>query len=213
MTKHKAFLFDFDGTLVETMEGFADIAGRVINKYHPECSFENARAKYLETSGIPFHQQLEIIFPGEETNKIKAAMFEELKQEGFFASEFTDEVKDTINYIRSKGILAGVSSNNFQELIDKFIETGGLKFDIVLGFRYGFEKGKDHFDYVMNEYSLSRDELVFVGDSLKDAEKAITNEVRFIGLCGIFSKEDFETVDPNLQIITSIKELKDICGQ
>jgi FMN phosphatase YigB (HAD superfamily) len=84
---------------------------------------------------------------------------------------------------------------------------------MVLGFRYGFEKGKDHFDYVMKKCGLNREELIFVGDSLKDAEKAITNGVRFIGLCGIFSKEDFQKVESDLQTITSIKELKEICGQ
>ena len=213
MYKPKAILFDFDGTLVETMDGFADIAGQIINEFHPDYSFKEARKKYLETSGIPFHQQLEIIFPSDKTNKEKALLFEERKQEGFYKSKFSDEVKNTINILRSKGILACVSSNNFHEFIDKFIENGGLEFDLVLGFRYGFEKGKDHFDYIMNKFSLNNKELIFVGDSLKDAEKAIGNGIKFIGLCGTFSKEDFKHLNDNIITIASIKELKELCVQ
>ena len=213
MKKAKAFLFDFDGTLVDTMEGFADIAGRIISKFHPEESFEAARERYLQTSGVPFHQQLEIIFPGEPTNTEKAALFEEMKKEGFFASSFSDEVREAINGLRERGFLAGVSSNNFQELIDRFVSTGGLEFDIVLGYRHGFEKGKDHFDYIMEKFSLDREELVFVGDSIKDAEKAINNGVRFIGLCGTFTDADFQKVRSGLQTIQSIRELLTLCDQ
>lgn len=206
----KAFLFDFDGTLVDTMEGFADIAGRVINDFHPEMEFGDARSRYLETSGVPFHQQLEIIFPGEPTNIEKARIFEETKKDGFFASKFSDEVRLTINTLRSRGQLAVISSNNFQELIDTFVEREKLHFDMVLGYRKGFEKGRDHFDYVMKEKNLSRDEITFVGDSIKDAEKAVSNNIKFVGLCGTFSREDFLKVNSDVFTINSIRELLEI---
>lgn len=192
------------------MEGFADIAGRVIHEYHPGLSFEEARRRYLETSGVPFFQQLEIILPGDPTNPEKAKIFEESKKEGFFGKSFTGDVRATINALRAKGTLAGVSSNNFQNLIEQFIEREGLEFDVVLGFREGFEKGKDHFDHVMQRFSIHRKELCFVGDSLKDAEKALTNGIRFVGLCGTFTREEFLSKDKSIITINNLKELLEL---
>jgi len=209
--KTRALLFDFDGTLVDTMEGFADIAGEVIHQFHPEISFEEARRRYLETSGVPFFQQLEIILPGDPTNSKKAAIFEETKKEGFFRSTFSKEVRFVITQLRERGILVGVSSNNFQYLIEQFIEREGLQFDIVLGFKDGFEKGKHHFEYVLHHFQLKKDELTFVGDSLKDAEKAISNDISFIGLCGTFTKEQFLDKYPDIITINSLQELLEIC--
>ena len=210
MEKTKAYLFDFDGTLIDTMDGYADIAGRVINRYHPEMSFDEARRRYLETSGVPFFQQLEILFPGESTNPEKAAIFEETKQEGFFSKSFSDDVRFTINTLRDRGFIAGVSSNNFQELIDRFVEREDLEFDVVLGYRNGFEKGKTHFDYVMRMFSLREDELTFVGDSLKDAERARGSNIHFIGLCGTFESRHFHEIDDTIITISNIKELLDL---
>ncbi len=205
--KSRAYLFDFDGTLVDTMDGFADIAGRVINEYHPGISFEEGRKNYLDTSGVPFAQQLEIMFPGDSKNSEKAAIFEETKKEGFFSQNFSEDVKYTINTLRENGCFAVVSSNNFQTLIDKFVNREGLVFDVVLGFRDGFQKGKDHFDFVREKFSLLKNEVTFTGDSLKDAEKAMSYGIDFIGLCGTFKREDFQKIDPNIVTINNLREV------
>jgi len=206
----KAYLFDFDGTLIDSMGGFANIAGETIHRFHPEVSYEEARARYLETSGVPFFQQLEIMFPGDPSNGEIARIFEETKIHGFFSESFHDDVVHTISTLRARGHIVGVCSNNFQHLIDEFVEREGLTFDVVLGFREGFEKGKDHFQYVMKKFSLSNEELTFVGDSLKDAEKAMTNNLRFVGICGTFQEEDFRRIHSDLLTIHNIKELLEL---
>ncbi len=207
MQRTRAYLFDFDGTLVDTMMGFADIAAEVINRFHPSMSFKEARQRYLDTSGNPFFQQLEIIFPGDPDNKEVSEIFEQTKIDGFFKSRFHDDVRYTINRLRDEGHLAGIASNNFQELIDKFVETEGLEFDVVLGFRPGFEKGKPHFDYVKEKFNLQNKDITFVGDSLKDAEKAFNYGLGFVGICGTFKKEDFLKYRNDIVTINNLKEL------
>jgi phosphoglycolate phosphatase-like HAD superfamily hydrolase len=210
MLDKKGYIFDFDGTLVDTMGGFADIAGRVINKFHPAISFGEARRRYLETSGIPFFQQLEIICANDPTNPKKAEIFEEEKKTGFFGENFSQDVKKTVSSLRKEGKVVGVSSNNFQELVDRFVAKEDLKFDLVLGFKKGFEKGKDHFQFFMKRYNLDSDSIVFVGDSLKDAERALTNGITFIGLCGTFTSEDFKNFNRSIKTIKNISEILDL---
>lgn len=203
----KAFLFDFDGTLVDTMSDFADIAGNIINKFHPDISYEKAKMEYLKTSGLPFFQQLEIILPGDLTNYQKAEIFEENKKEVFFKNKFTDDVITTITTLRKREFIVGVSSNNYQQMIDKFIQKENLEFDIVMGYREGFEKGSNHFKEMMNQFSIKEKELIFVGDSLKDAEKAALNHISFVGLCGTFNSKDFHNVDSSIITIENLLEL------
>ena len=208
----KAYLFDFDGTLVDTMEGFADIAAFAINRDHPEIELNEARRKYIETSGVPFCQQIEIIYPGHPRNSSTVEYFENTKIEGFFFYYFPDDVRLTINSIRKRGDLAGVSSGNFPDLINRFVQKESLEFDIVMGYEHekGFEKGKPHFDYFIEKFGIGKEDLTFVGDSLKDYDKAEEYGIEFIGVCGLFTHEQFEMRHAGAKTVKSIKEILDI---
>ena len=78
-TSKKVVVFDFDGTVVDSMDSFADIAADVMPRYY-SISGEEAKRLYLETSGIPFFQQLEQLFPNNENNDKAAHDFEETKK-------------------------------------------------------------------------------------------------------------------------------------
>lgn len=203
----KAVVFDFDGTLVDTMGDFADIASRVISKLY-DVDPSSARKMYLETSGLPFFQQLEILFPDNKKNKQASKEFETNKLINFFSNKIPEDVKKTAKYLQSRGIYVVVSSNNFQHLVRKFIrQTKDVKFDLVLGCKKNFFKGKDHFNYIKKYFDLSEKEILFVGDSLKDAERAIQSGVSFIGKLGTFKRIDFEKKYPDIKTISRISDL------
>ena len=75
----RAVVLDLDGTLVDTMQTFADVASDVMASAFG-ISRAWGRARYLQTSGIPFFQQLEIIMPGNSANQRVAQRFERFKE-------------------------------------------------------------------------------------------------------------------------------------
>lgn len=212
MTKRLAkevVIFDFDGTIVDSMQAFADIAAHVIPKYY-SMDAQTARRKYLETSGIPFFQQLEVLFPNDESNDIAADEFERIKKKDFMSKPAYSGTRETLENLRKRGIKTVVSSNNFQELVDPHVEKLGIIFDIVLGFKTNFAKGKDHFAYIEKVLNVQKEKMLFVGDSIKDGERAESFGIDFIGKTGTFTKDEFKSKFPNSEIINDIIELQDI---
>ncbi len=207
--KNTAVIFDFDGTIVDSMSTFADIAAEVMPR-RLAIDSKAARRKYLETSGIPFFQQLEVLFPGHPANKETAEEFEKLKLEGYLDEPLFEDAADTLKHLKKSGIKVAVSSNNFQHLVDLFVENKGVEFDAVLGFKDGFEKGADHFNFIEKEFRIPRTKMTFVGDSLKDGERATGFGIQFIAKEGFFTREQFAEQFPKARVISTLSELKEI---
>ncbi|MFA4874744.1 MAG: HAD family hydrolase [bacterium] len=206
-TEPRAVVFDFDGTLVDSMNAFADIASAVMPKHYP-IDAEKARLGYFETSGLPFFQQLEDLFPGHPANPVAAEEYEQAKVAGYFDEPLFEDAAETISKLRERGIAVIVSSNNFQHLVEEFVQRSGIVFDMVLGFKPGFAKGADHFRHIEKEMGISRNAITFVGDSIKDGERAADFGITFIAKKGIFTRERFAAEFPNARVISNLAELK-----
>ena len=202
-------MFDFDGTIVDSMNEFADIASRVMPKYLP-IDANTAKKKYMETSGIPFFQQLEQIFPNHKNNAKTSDEFERTKLETYYDKSPFPEAKSVIKRLRNLGFKTIVSSNNFQDLVDEMVKRIGMEFDMVLGFKDGFAKGHDHFSYAEKQLGVTKEDMIFIGDSLKDGERAKSFGIRFIAKQGIFDSLTFKRHFPDSMVISSLTELEDI---
>ncbi|MHA1187810.1 MAG: HAD family hydrolase [Candidatus Heimdallarchaeota archaeon] len=205
----KMITLDFDGTTADTMPTLEKTAVRLIMQNYSLLE-EEARTKYRRTTGLPFVQQISILFPDHEKNEFVISEFEKEKIEGIFDLSLFADSKETIDYLRENDYLVAISSSTTQPIIEKYCKLNGLIVDQILGYRPGFEKGKDHFDFLIEKFEVTNTEMIYVGDSLKDCERAQGSDIVFIGRFGMFTREDFDKISKSKLYISELAELKEI---
>ncbi len=205
----KVILFDFDGTLVDTMGAFADVAGRLMASYFGG-TIEEGRQAYLATSGIPFFQQLAVLHPASPLNERVSEEFERDKLHAYESKGLFPDVGPAVEQFRKLGVKTVVSSNNFTPIVEKFLETQSVRFDLVLGYGKGMCKGESHFAFVEKELGVSRQQMCFVGDSVRDGELALAGGLMFMARTGtvdpqrfiqLFGKDAFPLVDTLADVV------------
>ncbi|NHJ05437.1 MAG: HAD family hydrolase [Candidatus Heimdallarchaeota archaeon] len=205
----KMITLDFDGTTADTMPTLEKIAIRLMTN-HYKLEKEDARTKYRSTTGLPFEQQMEILFPENKENKLVVENFEKEKIESIFDLPLFDDAIETITSFRKMGYLVAISSSTTQPIIEKYCKMKGLEVDQILGYKPGFEKGKDHFDFLINKFKLENSEIIYVGDSLKDCERAQKSEILFVGRIGMFNQEQFNQISKSKLYIHELSDLEKI---
>ena len=201
-------LFDLDGTLVDTMFAFADLAAELMARDHGD-EFDRARARYLGTSGVPFAHQLEIIHPGDSRNAAVSVEFERRKRALCERAPMGPRTVAALEALRALGVKLVLSSNTGQQFVDEFVAREGFAFDLALGFDAdaGLAKGRPHFERAATVLGVPAERAWFVGDSLKDGELARACGLTFFGRVGTFRAEDFEQHTPGTHTIGHVEEL------
>lgn len=204
----RGVLFDLDGTLIDTMSGFADVAASVMAEHHglPRAT---ARRRYLETSGVPFAQQLEIIVPDHPANAAASTAFETRKRVVCDEARMTHETVRALERLRAAGLALVVSSNGAQHFVDEFQTRETFAFDLCLGFdaERGLAKGAPHVARACEVLGLAPADLVFCGDSLADGDLARATGLSFVGRLGTFTRADFLRWDPRAYTVDDIAAL------
>lgn len=203
----KAIIFDFDGTLADSMPFLAKIGVEVMMKYYG-VSEDEASERYKSTTGLPYEQQIKLNFPNNEKNSEAIEVFEKMKIDRIFEQHLFPETKSTVKALNGKGFQIFVSSSTFQSTIVEYFKRLNLldQFKEILGYRPGFEKGADHFNYVKNEHGISLGDVVFVGDSLKDYERS-KGFCQFVAVSGMFTEADFRDAGHNGPFIENLSQL------
>ena len=128
-----AVIFDFDGTLADSMPFLERIGVEVMMKYY-NVDKDDATHRYRSTTGLPYEHQIELNFPKNSKNKTAVEEFEELKIKKIFEQELFPETKSTLQELKSLKMDVFVSSSTFQPTIIRYFQKQGLEdFFLLLG--------------------------------------------------------------------------------
>ncbi|MCD4740532.1 HAD hydrolase-like protein [archaeon] len=174
-------MFDFDGTLFNTMHLHADLASDTMNKYFG-MPIEEARRCYLETAGISYRNQMYQIFSGQPKEKIDASIQEYNERrikEVFEKSKPFPDVPKMLSELSGSNLF--VSSGNEEVFIKPILEREHMTsfFKDVYGAESGLKE--KHIQIVLN--TLNPDLIVFFGDSTYDVKLSRKNVIT-IGRAG-----------------------------
>ncbi len=186
-----AVIFDFDGTIADTMPFLSDLAvGLLTERY--EISGAEARRRYLETTGMDFASQIEEIFPGHSSNDAVAAAMELGKRERILEYPLFDEVISVLKFFEERDVKRFVCSSTQETLVRQHTKRAGID-DLLsgcFGYRPGFTKGHQ-IEYILRHYNLCPEEVIFVGDSLIDYEFVKDSGVQFVAIRRLFEEHEF----------------------
>ena len=204
----KAVIFDFDGTIADTMPFLSDLAVSLLTKNY-EISGEEARRRYLETTGLDFGSQMEQIFPQHPSNRIVVATMEASKRKGILEHPLFDEVAPALMLFKDRNVKRFICSSTQEAIVRQYTRKMGIDdlLDGCFGYRPGFTKGQQ-IEFILRHYGLRPDEVIFVGDSLMDYEFVRDKGVRFIALRRLFQEHDFR--DRGLFSVRDLTELASV---
>jgi CDP-L-myo-inositol myo-inositolphosphotransferase len=176
----RAVIFDFDGTLADTMPFLTDLAVRLM-RAHYQLTPEEARTRYLETTGLDFASQLEEIFPNHPKNAEVEAVFETEKDERILDHPLFLDAIPTLAYLAKQDVKTFICSSTRQELIDRYGRKAQLAnyVDDLRGFRNGRNKA-EQLRSILAETGIRPDQAIFVGDSLRDGDIAESIGLGFV---------------------------------
>ena len=191
-SKPKAVIFDFDGTIANTMPFLTELAVELITETY-NVSKDEAKRRYLETTGMAFTSQLGLIFPNHPKNKEVAETFEARKLKGILDKPIFPDAFPTLKSFREKGIKTFICSSTKQEIIIKYCHMNKIDGLVDGAFGYSPDFKKDmQIDFILQHYRLQPDEVLFVGDSLRDFDFIKNKGIIFIGITMIFKKAEFQ---------------------
>lgn len=203
----RAVIFDFDGTLADSMPFLQKIGVDIMMK-HFGVSKEDATERYVTTTGLPYEHQIKVNFPDDPRNEAAIEEFERLKIERIFEQELFSDAVSTVKSLREMGIDIFVSSSTFQTTIEEYFNKRGIieLFKGILGYRSGFEKGADHFKFIQEKFQVDFENMIFVGDSLKDYERS-KGFCSFIAISRMFTSEDFRGLGHEGPVVSDLSEI------
>jgi choline kinase/phosphatidylglycerophosphate synthase/phosphoglycolate phosphatase-like HAD superfamily hydrolase len=187
----RAVIFDLDGTVADSMGYLSEIAVGLISEHH-DVPPSAVRSRYLETTGMDFASQMEIMFPGDPANSVIITAMEERKRLGFLESDLFSDVWPALRFFKARQLGVFICSSTSHDLVREYVQRAELEalVDCAQGYSLGLTKDRQ-IESILSDHGLDASEVMFLGDSFADFDFARRAGVRFVALARMFSVEEF----------------------
>lgn len=201
----KAVLFDFDGTLIDSVDSVWEEYQRTASILKlPKRRFED----FARQLGKPWDTALVNLWPEVDVKKFTEVYRLEREQ-----ATLIEGVAETLEKLKGKYKL-GILTSRGSKTLYKHLKSTGIKrksFDLILH-RESLRNHKPNPEALYQaceELKLNPSEVVYIGDSIIDAECAIKAGIKFIGvLTGGATGKEFEKNGVQKEyIIKTLKKL------
>ena len=199
----KLVIFDLDGTLLDTIADLAESANYALKQLdyptHPVDAIRtfvgNGINKLLERA-LPAHEQTE-----ENIMRMRSHFVPYYDIHNADLSTPYPGIVSLLEDLQAKGILIAVASNKYQKATVKLVKQyfPNIDFVEILGQREGINVKPDPsivFD-ILQKANLSKENVLYVGDSGVDMQTAINAEVDAVGVTwGFRPRAELESFRP-----------------
>lgn len=186
MEKNLVILFDFDGTIADTMSHLTGIMNRISGEF----GFKKIKKEELEELkgertkdvfgkiGIPI---IRIPVVLKKTREILANIIGKIKP--------IREMPEVLNLLKKEGYKLGIITSAPKKSVEEFLEKNGLNlFDFI--YSEGNIFGKDKImTNIVAERNLSPEQVFYVGDETRDIEAAKKAGIKTIAVTWGFNNE------------------------
>ncbi len=209
--RYKAILFDFDYTLVDSSNGVCECVAYSLSKTGYGIPSDEEICK---TIGLPLPGIFATLTSDDDPDafeKFRVIFKEKADEVMNNKTIFFDKAPETIRSLCNQLIRCGIVSTKFRYRIAEVLERYDLtdNFEVVIGGEdvSAFKPDPEGLIKAIRTLDLSKDDCVFVGDSVIDAQTAQNAGVDFIGvLSGTTSREQLD-VYPNICLLGRLSEL------
>lgn len=205
----KTILFDFDGTIADT----ATIGVATFNELAERYGFlaitpENA--EMLRSKG-PRQAMKTLEIPLYRAPLVLRALRKGVRQ-AMPSLHVVEGLRAAMVELRARGYRFGIVTSNTEENVRLFLKDHGMDFfDFIEAGTSIFRKAAA-IKKMLVRHELQNDEVVFVGDEIRDVEAAKKNNIPVVGVTwGVNSREGLASAGPEY-IIDSAEELMGLLG-
>lgn len=182
----KAYLFDFDYTLVDSSPAIVHCFNAAFEKAGIPRPDEDHIKKLI---GMPLEGMVKALYEHADevlTEQVKAHYVAEADLVATKLTTFFPEVRGLMEYLKEKGCQTGIVSTKFRYRILEALEANGMSdlFTLVIGGEdvHRHKPDPEGILIAIERLQLTKNEVVFVGDSLFDYFAAKNAGVQFKGV-------------------------------